>query len=112
MIIDTKVLAKKVVDAMDDKKAQDTIALEIKDISSIADYFVICSAGSTVQAQAIADNIEKIMDEQGLDARNKEGYKDARWILLDYGDVVAHIFLEEDRRFYNLEQLWGDAPVI
>lgn len=107
-----KNLAHKIVEAMEDKKARDVVALEIKDISLIADYFIICSAGSSVQAQAIADNVEEKMDELGISIRHKEGYKEANWILLDFGDVVAHIFQEDDRNFYNLEQLWGDAPVI
>lgn len=112
MNIEPKNLANKIVDAMEDKKARDVIALEIKEITAIADYFIICSAGSSVQAQAIADNIEEKMDELGIAVRHKEGYKEANWILLDYGDVVAHVFQEDDRRFYNLEQLWGDAPAI
>jgi len=110
--IDSKELANKIVEAMEDKKARDVIALEIKNISLIADYFIICSAGSSVQAQAIADNVEEKMDELGLHVRHKEGYREANWILLDYGDAVAHIFQEDDRSFYNLEQLWGDAPAI
>lgn len=98
--------------AAEDKKARDILTLDISKLSPIADYFIICSAGSTAQAQAIADHIEEKLLEQGQPPLHKEGYSKANWILLDYGGVVAHIFREEDRRFYNLEQLWGDAPIL
>jgi ribosome-associated protein len=105
-------MAKAVVTAVEDKKGKDILALEIRELSTIADYFVICSAGSFVQAEAIADNIQEKMQENGHVLLHKEGYGKTGWILLDYGDVIAHIFQEEERRFYNLEQLWGDAPAI
>jgi ribosome-associated protein len=100
------------VAAAEDKKGRDILTLEIKDVSPITDYFVICGAGSVAQAQAIADNVEEKMRERGESFLHKEGYNRANWILLDYGDVVVHIFQEEDRRFYNLEQLWGDAAAV
>ena len=103
-------MAKAAVAAAQDKKARDVLTLEISKLSPIADYFIILSAGNTAQAQAIADNIEEKLLEAGRALLRKEGYRQANWILLDYGDVVVHIFKEEDRRFYNLEQLWGDAP--
>lgn len=73
-------------------------------------FYVICSAGNSTLVKAIADNIEDKLAEAGVHPTHKEGYADARWVLLDYGDVVAHVFLEEERDFYNLEQLWADAP--
>ena len=103
-------MAQAAVAAAQDKKARDIITLEIKKLSTIADYFVIMSAGSTAQAQAIADYIEEKLLERQRAVLRREGYNRANWILLDFGDVVVHIFKEEDRRFYNLEQLWGDAP--
>ncbi len=100
-----------VAEAASDKKAQDILILEMKDITMVTDSFIICSANSTTQVQAIADHIEEKLGEKGIQALHKEGYREARWVLLDYGVCVAHIFVEEERRFYNLEQLWGDAPV-
>lgn len=102
-------LPKTVAEAASDKKARDILILDMNGISPVTDYFVICSANSTTQVQAIADNIVEKLEEQGLKPLHKEGYREARWILLDYGICVAHIFVEEDRYFYNLERLWGDA---
>jgi ribosome-associated protein len=100
--------------AADEKKARDILTLDIRNLTTIADYFVICGAGSFAQAQAIADNIEEKMRSAGHDLLHAEGRGrgQGNWILLDYGGLVAHVFREEDRRFYNLEQLWGDAPVV
>ena len=95
--------------AASDKKARDIVILDVQGISPVTDYFVICSANTSTQVQAIADNIEEKLEEQGVKPLHKEGYREARWVLLDYGSCVAHIFVEEDRRFYNLERLWGDA---
>ena len=92
-----------------EKKASDLYVLNLSDISSFADYFVICSAGSERQAHAIADAIEETLRIHRRRPISSEGYVSARWILLDYGEVVFHIFLEEARRFYALERLWGDA---
>lgn len=108
--MDAKILAKKIGAAADDKKAKDILLLNMEGLSPVTDYYVICSAGSTTLVQTIADNIEDKLAEEGVYPSHKEGYADARWVLLDYGDVVAHVFLEEERDFYNLEQLWADAP--
>ncbi len=96
-----------------DKKARDVILLDISKISVIADYFVIFSGGSSIHVQAIAGEIVKKVKEMfnGLTPR-MEGFREGRWILLDYGDVVIHVFQEDERRFYNLERLWGDATVL
>lgn len=94
------------------KKAEQIRILDVKDISSITDYFVICSGNSTVQVKAIADEIEEKMSEEGYEPIHKEGYSSARWILIDYGDVIAHIFHREDREFYEIERLWADATAI
>lgn len=95
--------------AASDKKAQDILVLDLIGISMVTDYFVICSANSTTQAQAIADNIEEKLAIQGIKILRREGQRDAHWILLDYGNCVAHVFLEDDRKFYSLERLWADA---
>lgn len=107
---DTKVLANKIAAAAADKKATDILLLNMDGISPVTDYFMICSARNTTQVQAIADNIEDELAKDSLLPAHKEGYTEGRWILMDYGDVVAHIFLEAERDFYNLEQLWADAP--
>lgn len=112
MIDNSSNLAELVAKAASDKKARDIIIMDLQGISPVTDYFVICSANSTTQVQAIADNIMEKLDEQGLRLLRKEGYREARWVLLDYGNCVAHIFVEEDRVFYNLERLWGDAKQV
>lgn len=108
--MESKELARAIAAAADDKKAQDILLLNMEGLSLVTDYYVICSAGNTTLVQAIADNIEDKLGEAAVYPTHKEGYGEARWVLLDYGDVVAHIFLEEERSFYNLEQLWADAP--
>ena len=92
-----------------DKKALDVKILEIKRISSIADYLVLASGRSDRQVMAIADNVKTEMKpfDQALDM---EGYNEGRWIVIDYGDVIVHVFQEEVRRIYNLDELWGRAP--
>ena len=103
-------MAKIAYDALDDKKGVDITVLDISEISTMADYFIIASAGNNILVKAIADNIEDKLAEAGIFVTHKEGYAEGRWILLDYGNCVAHIFIEEEREFYNLEQLWADAP--
>ncbi len=108
--METKQLANKIAQLASDKKAKDILLLNMEGLSFVTDYYVICSATNTTSVQAIADNIEDKLAEEGVFFTHKEGYNDAHWILMDYGDVVAHIFLEEERDFYNLEHLWADAP--
>ena len=94
-----------------DKKAFDLDVLRVTELTSIADYFIICSANTERQTQAIADNIlEKLRADQGLKPLLVEGTTPGRWILIDFGDFIFHIFTEDCRRFYGLERLWGDAP--
>ena len=80
-------------------------------LMSTNDYFVICSANTATQVRAIADNIEEKMEEVGISFLHKEGYREGEWVLLDYGDTVAHIFQQEAREYYALERLWGDAKL-
>lgn len=98
--------------AADDKKAKDITVLDISDISIICDYFLICTGGSRTQVQAVAENIEEELEKSGVRPLRKEGFREGTWILLDYGDVVVHVFQEMERDFYNLERLWGDAQVV
>lgn len=108
--METKDITQKIAAAANDKKAKDILLLNMEGLSPVTDFYVICSAGNSTLVKAIADNIEDKLAEAGVYPTHKEGYADARWVLLDYGDVVAHVFLEEERDFYNLEQLWADAP--
>jgi ribosome-associated protein len=98
-----------IAEACDDKRAEDIIALDMNDVSLVADYFLICHASNERQVQAIARAIKDVMDEQHINVNRIEGFEQARWILVDAGDVVCHIFHKEERGYYNLERLWGDA---
>ena len=95
-----------------DHKAIDLAILEVKKLSSFADYFVISSGSSDRQVQAIASHIEEKLGKQGLHPLGIEGKREGRWVLLDYGDVVIHIFYHPIREFYDLERLWSDAPKV
>ena len=96
--------------AASDKKALDIVILDMRRIPSVSDYFVIASGSSTTQVRAISDNIADVLKEKGQRVWHIEGAREALWVLLDCGDVVAHVFLEETRRFYELEKLWGGVP--
>lgn len=100
------------IHAVDDKRAENIVALDMRGISPIADYFVVCHGNSEKQVQAIAYELKKVVQERGIEIRRLEGYDQARWVLLDLGDVVIHVFHKEERLYYNLEKLWGDAPTI
>ncbi len=95
-----------------DHKAIDLAILEVKKLSSFADYFVISSGSSDRQVQAIASHIEEKLGKQGLHPLGIEGKREGRWVLLDYGDVIIHIFYHPIREFYDLERLWSDAPKV
>ncbi len=93
-----------------DKKSENLKVLDLTGLSGFTDYFVICSGTSDRQVQAIADSIEHATSSAGMDLISVEGYAEGRWILMDFGDVVIHIFLEALREYYDLESLWSDAP--
>lgn len=101
---------KRAVAALLDKKAEKLVVLNLGGLTAMSDYFVLASATSDRQAQALADAVEQAMKAEGRRPLSTEGYQRATWILLDYGDAVFHIFHDEARRFYGLERLWGDAP--
>ncbi|RPK15817.1 ribosome silencing factor [Priestia endophytica] len=101
-----------VAKAADDKRAEDVIALDMKGISLVADYFMICHGNSDRQVQAIAREIKEQANEYEIEVKRLEGFNEARWILIDLGDVVAHVFHKDERGYYNLERLWGDAPLV
>lgn len=91
-------------------KAHNPVILDLKGISSIADHFLICSADSDRHVRAIADHIGECLEQAAARLHHREGYTEGRWILLDYHDLIIHIFSDETRHYYNLERLWGDAP--
>lgn len=97
--------------AADAKKAEDIIVLNMKGISLVADYFIICHGNSDKQVQAIAREIKEKTEEKGYSIKRIEGFEEARWILLDLGDIIVHVFHKDERYYYNLERLWGDAPI-
>ncbi|MFI8575210.1 MULTISPECIES: ribosome silencing factor [Rossellomorea] len=98
--------------AADDKRAEDIVVLDMKGVSLIADYFLICHGNSDKQVQAIARELKDRAEENGYTVKRLEGFDQARWILVDLGDVVAHVFHKEERGYYNLERLWGDASFV
>jgi len=107
--VTSKTLAKKIAVAALSKKAYDVAIMDLRKLTSMTDYFVICSVDSDTQARAVADTIKHETMGKGESLVRKEGYSEGRWILLDFVDVVAHVFHKDLRTFYNLEKLWGDA---
>lgn len=105
-------MTKLICDSISDKLGKDIAVLNIGKVSSLCDYFIIASGTSARQVKSIADSVEDSMKEIGIEARGKEGRDTQSWILLDYGDVMVHIFDEENRGFYNLEKIWKDAPYV
>ncbi len=95
-----------------DRKAVDTVIIELSGLTAMTDYFVICSGENPAQIRAIADSIDDCFSGEKIRPMGKEGMDTARWVLLDYGDIVVHIFDEETRAFYDLEKFWIDAPRI
>jgi ribosome-associated protein len=109
-VIESKKKALAMARAASDKKALEIVIVDMRKVPGICDYFLIASGTSTTQVRAISDNIIRKFKESGQRLYHAEGEIEASWILLDYGDVVGHIFYDETRRFYDLERLWGDAP--
>lgn len=110
IVLTTKLLAKKTAQFALIKKAADVVILDLHGLTSMADFFVVCSGDSDTQVRAIADAVEEEMAVIGDRVWHKEGYREGQWILLDFVDVVVHVFHKDTRSFYNLEKLWGDAP--
>lgn len=107
-----KMMAQIACKAIDDKKGQDIKIIDIHNVSVIADYFVIASGTNSNQVQAIVDNVEEQLGRAGFEARQIEGNRNSSWILMDYGDVIVHVFDEENRLFYDLERIWRDGKVL
>lgn len=110
--MDSKELLQLTVETADDKRADDIVALDVAEVSLMADYFVILSADSKRQVQAIADNIVDFVRKAGSDVKSVEGRTAGEWVLIDAGDVIVHVFQKDARAHYNLEKLWSDAPIV
>lgn len=95
--------------ALDDKKGKDIKVIDIHEVSVIADYFVIASGSNQNQVQAMVDNVDEQLGRAGYEAKQVEGTKNSAWVLMDYGDVIIHVFDEENRLFYDLERIWRDG---
>ena len=111
-MVNAKKMALVAAKALDSKKGRDIKVLEIDKITTLADYFVICSGGSNTQINALCDAVEKELTEKGEEPLHREGYRGGTWVLLDYGCVVVHIFNDEARKFYSLEHLWADGEEV
>ncbi len=105
-------MANRAVDILKNKKAKDIKLLDIHEISAISDYFVIATGNSTTQVQAMCDELEEKMDQAGYEMHHKEGFRNGRWVLLDFNNIIIHLFHDEERQFYNLERLWIDAKSV
>ncbi len=112
MEIDSKDKAVLSATVAEGKKAKDVIILDIHGLTTIADYFLICSGESTRQVKAIADAIEEALSKKRSFPSHIEGLKEAKWVLMDYGNLIVHIFDRETRHYYELERLWGDASLV
>ena len=111
-MISAKELALAAAKALDSKKGRDIKVIGIDKITTLADYFVICSGGSNTQINALCDEVEKELDKLGETPLHREGYRGGTWVLLDYGCVVVHVFNDEARKFYSLEHLWADGEEV
>ncbi|MBT0734292.1 ribosome silencing factor [Enterococcus faecium] len=111
-MIDSKEQLKNAVEAADSKRAEDIIALDVRNVSLLADYFMICSANSERQINAITEEIIDKEEENKYEVKRIEGKEGGKWVLIDLGDVIVHVFHAPERNFYNLEKLWSDAPLV
>ncbi|KRL86875.1 ribosome silencing factor [Lacticaseibacillus pantheris] len=109
---DSKAILATAVKAADDKRGEDIVALDMSKVSLLADYFLIVTGNSERQVMAIVDSIEDQLAANDVHVRSIEGRKGSKWILMDFGDVVIHVFTPEERQQYNLEQFWQDAPLV
>lgn len=106
------VLLEAAVRAADLKRAEDIVVLDVENVSLLADYFMICHGNNARQIEAIANEVVEKVEEKGGTLKRIEGMDSARWVLIDFGDIIIHVFNEEERAFYDLEKLWGDAPMV
>ena len=110
--MDSKECVKIVVESLQDKKANDIRIIDIREISTMGDYFIIADGSNRNQVQALSDSVEQALSDAGVKVKNREVYANGGWILLDYYDIIIHIFSEEERSFYDLEHIWRDGKHI
>lgn len=105
-------MAKMAVAALEEKKAEDICIIDISEVSVLADYFLIANGNNKNQVQAMIDSVEEKLGKSGFSPKNVEGYQTANWVLMDYGDVIVHVFDRQNRLFYDLERIWRDGKKI
>ena len=108
----SKKMVKLAYHALEEKKGEDITVIEIKDISIIADYFIIANGSNSSQVDALVNSVRETLGKDGYEPKRIEGVRSASWILMDYGDVIVHVFSKEDRLFYNLERIWRDGKLV
>ena len=111
-MIQSKEMAKIAYEALDEKKAEGIVMLEVSDITILADYFIIANGTNSSQVQALVDNVEEKLAKADVHPKRIEGVGNTNWILMDYGDIIVHIFSKEDRLFYDLERIWRDGKKV
>ena len=107
-----KEMVRLAIQSLEDKKGEDIRIIDIREVSVLADYFIIASGSNANQVQAMTDNVEEVLGKAGYEPRQIEGYRSANWILMDYGDIIVHVFCREDRLFYDLERIWRDGKLL
>lgn len=110
--MESREMAKLVVEALEDKKGEEIKIIDISEVSVLADYFIIANGSNRSQVQALCDNVTEVLGRAGVNTKQIEGYETANWILLDFGDVIVHVFDKENRLFYDLERIWRDGKLI
>ena len=105
----SKELTKLAVAALEDRKAEDVTVIDISEISPIADYFIIANGNSESQVRALVDNVEEELSKAGYEMKQREGYGSGNWVLMDFGEIIVHVFDKENRLFYDLERIWRDG---
>lgn len=108
----SKKMAQMAIDALEDRKGEDIKVIDITEISTLADYFIIASGTNVNQVQAMADSVQEVLGRAGYMTKNVEGYDTGNWVLLDFGDIIVHVFDKENRLFYDLERIWRDGKSI
>jgi len=110
--MDSKEMTKLAIKALEDRKGLDIRVIDISEVSTLGDYFIIASGTNRNQIQAMTDNVDQTLGKAGVPAKNIEGYDSAKWVLMDFGDIIVHIFDSENRLFYDLERIWKDGKEI
>jgi ribosome-associated protein len=110
--MESKVLAEVILSALKERKAFDIVKINVEEKTTVADYFIVASARSSTQVKSLSEHVEEAVEKNGGNVLRREGVQDARWIVLDFGDVILHLFNDETRLFYHLERLWGEGEKI